>query len=217
LSTPKSKEESINLSTKKENKILSFVERTKITVEVILGLKNFKDPFKLLGPGIYSYHQLLLRLCIMFWALYLMNWQVIDIYHSYNFYENAGFIVSRSVGNMGFSETKCLSQSIGKSKSTDIICRDGQIENLIDWGFQTIYENQLKCVRTDENKCNRILDNGAFQNYYNTNCAGKTSCHIKDITAFMKPKVGKDFFKDLIQCKDVSTRFFTQFQCKQTQ
>lgn len=64
----------------------------------------------------------------------------------------------------------------------DIVCKNGRISTLVDWGFQTVYENQLKCHRTEENSCSKFLDLDGFLNFYAENCFGETSCTIKDLT-----------------------------------
>ena len=118
--------------------------------------------------------------------LYLAHIPVINIFYDYKFYDEGGsYIIQRSLGNMGFSQTKCQSHSLQKRVMESIVCKDGRISTLVDWGFQTIYENQLKCHRTDENTCTKYLDQEGFVNFYAENCFGEVSCTIEDLTRFI--------------------------------
>jgi hypothetical protein len=75
------------------------------------------DPLRELGPGISTYHQLLLLLMTLFMMLTLLHVPVMQIYDKYEFFkdENHSFIEMLSLGNMGFSKTECV---IGHMQST---------------------------------------------------------------------------------------------------
>lgn len=137
----------------------TFIQRVVNYFKEIVGLKESHDPFAILGPGIGSFHMLQLRLILMFLFLYLLHLPVIKIYYDYGFYNKDGYyIIKRSIGNMGFSRTMCQSHSLQFHIMDEITCANGQLSTLVDWGFQTIYENQLKCHRTEENTCNKFLE-----------------------------------------------------------
>ena len=62
------------------------------------------DPMTELGPGISTYHQLLVMLFALFFILALIHIPVIQNFTSYDFYgSQGGFIVGASLGNMGYS------------------------------------------------------------------------------------------------------------------
>jgi hypothetical protein len=143
---------------------------------------------KELGPGISAYHQLLVTLFVLFFIFFVFYLLVMGIYSGYKYYDgdkDVGFYITHSLGNMGFSQTKCQSHSLQKRVMESIVCKDGRISTLVDWGFQTIYENQLKCHRTDENTCSKYLDQEGFVNFYAENCFGEVSCTIEDLTRFI--------------------------------
>jgi hypothetical protein len=73
------------------------------------------DPLKHLGVGISTFHQLLIMLFALFFVLFLLHIPVKNNFESYDYYanaDNAGLILGSSLGNMGFSETKCASTSM---------------------------------------------------------------------------------------------------------
>ena len=159
---------------------------------------------------------------ILFLLLYVAHWPVIDIFYDYGFFREKGsYIIQRSLGNMGYSQTKCQSHSLQYKLMEDITCQNGQISTLVDWGFQTIYENQLKCHRTEENSCMKFLDQEAFVNFYAEKCFGEVSCTIEDLTRFIMNGTRVTYFfgyseiqesasytQEIAQCNDISTRFF---------
>ena len=66
------------------------------------------DLMKELGPGITSYHRMLLRLILLFTILFITHLPVLYIFSMYDFYgPSVGLIIKRSIGNMGFSRTQC--------------------------------------------------------------------------------------------------------------
>ena len=62
------------------------------------------DPLRELGPGISSFHRLLLMLFGLFFVLWLLHMPIYSTFRSYGFYGDAdGFIAKGSLGNLGFS------------------------------------------------------------------------------------------------------------------
>lgn len=88
---------------------------------------NFVDRMKELGPGISSFHRMILYFIGLLLMLFLMHIPVLWNYSEYNFYEQSkvGFIVKRSIGNMGFSQTECDSTMLHNSHQQDLKCKSG--------------------------------------------------------------------------------------------
>lgn len=108
-----------------------------------------EDPLRELGPGIVTYHQLLVLMMALFFVLMLLH---IPVYHTYaknNFYQGgvgdpethnekeaaletepdqaSGFlgIQSLSLGNMGFSKTECHIHTMMPHNKATLRCNAG--------------------------------------------------------------------------------------------
>lgn len=76
---------------------------------------EFNDPQKALGAGISSYHQQLVHLSCLFFFMVLIHVPVILIYNNYEYFSNEDGLspgLGLSLGNMGFSESRCLVDTI---------------------------------------------------------------------------------------------------------
>ena len=101
------------------------------------------DPLKELGPGISSYHQLLMMLFALFFILTLIHIPVLNRFSHGTFYsESDGLFAGLSLGNLGFSQTNCVTYSMIKGNSAPLKCADGQISELVDWGIVAHFENK---------------------------------------------------------------------------
>ena len=70
---------------------------------------------KELGPGISTYHQLLVTLFVLFLVLSLLHIPVLRTFRSYGYFDNdpqAGTYAVNSLGNMGYSKTECQAVSM---------------------------------------------------------------------------------------------------------
>ena len=106
---------------------------------------------------------MLLRFLTLFIALFLMHLPVIWIFSQYDYYdESVGFIIKRSIGNMGYSITNCETTMLLTSHSHHLQCRSGMIKELVSWGFSTEAETQDKCMRTGNDTCNQHLNHESF-------------------------------------------------------
>ena len=64
-------------------------------------ISRSNDPLRELGPGISTYHQLLVMLFALFTILSLLHIPVLRSFLSYEFYDsNQGWIAGSSIGNM---------------------------------------------------------------------------------------------------------------------
>ena len=74
------------------------------------------DPLPSLGPGIISYHKLLNMLFALFILLTLLHLPSISNNLNGTFYDDPedGIVLQSSLGNLGFSETKCQGFSMVK-------------------------------------------------------------------------------------------------------
>ena len=161
---------------------------------------------KEIGPGISSYHKQMMRLFLLFALLTIIHIPVIFIYGTNNFYDDSvGFIMKRSVGNLGYSQTHCESTSLMNSQSHSLECKTGSITSLESWSILTSDENHDTCVRKDNGKCNQFLDDKKFKDTFNTDCMNKTNCVISDLSKYMKHDI---VIANQAKCSEFDTRFF---------
>ena len=81
----------------------------------IQNVAQFDDSQKTLGAGISSYHQQLVHLFCLFFVLFLMHVPVMVFYSGYNYYNEQGGLLPLTLGNLGFSETHCMIESMAKA------------------------------------------------------------------------------------------------------
>ena len=118
-----------------------------------------EDPLRELGPGISTYHQLLLLLFVLFLMLSLIHIPVMGLYQSYDYFKsNDGysFFEANSLGNLGFSKTECLIEHMMKGNQANLKCNSGRITDLLDVGFTTRFEDQMQCSTQTNNACKSI-------------------------------------------------------------
>lgn len=129
------------------------------------------------------------------------------IYSKYSFYEGVGGLASLSHGNMGFSETHCLSDTFasGAGGSTEtyshdykeepglkLQCKTGYISKLVDFGITTSTEDQQMCTRKNNSQfCNKFIDDSTFKAFIRTYCYDEDHCMIKSINKFLMPHSDK--------------------------
>ena len=78
--------------------------------------EDHEDPVNYLGFGVSSYFHVIKTFMFMFLLLTIVNIPVLKIYTSYSNYKDEvseKFSKITSLGNMGFSQTKCSSSYIG--------------------------------------------------------------------------------------------------------
>ena len=128
--------------------------------KVLQNIHASDDPLKELGPGISTYHQLLIMLFALFLVLTLMHIPVIQQFRSYNFYDkdSDGIIAKSSLGNMGFSQTNCDAFSMIKGNTGVLKCNAGYISELVDWGIISHFEDKMQCARKQDNICTPLLN-----------------------------------------------------------
>jgi len=108
-------------------------------------------------------------------------------------------LLTFSLGNLGFSEPIC-SISLMKSNQEDgfstFQCSHGsQIGGLSDFGVLTMFENQKACVRSSETGtqyCNQYFHDQLFREHFISECIGKQSCAIAQVSDFFDATVAKD-------------------------
>ena len=93
-------------------------EMEKHTKNILKQIGSSDDPLRELGPGISSYHQLLVILFGLFFILTLMHIPALKRFSNGTFYdEEDGWIVGLSLGNLGFSQTNCIAFSMIKGNT----------------------------------------------------------------------------------------------------
>lgn len=128
--------------------------------KVLSKIHSSDDPLRELGPGISTYHQLLVMLFVLFFVLACMHIPIINQFRSYNFYDkdSDGIIAKSSLGNMGFSQTNCVAFSMIKGNTGTLKCSSGYVSELVDWGIITHFEDKMQCARKSENICLSLLN-----------------------------------------------------------
>ena len=92
-----------------------------------------------MGPGISTYHHLLVLLIGLFSILTIVHIPVWNIYKKQN--EKSG-LATYSLGNMGFSKTECLIESTVGVNHIELKCQSaGYITELLDFGVTTAQED----------------------------------------------------------------------------
>jgi len=80
-----------------------------------------------------------------------------------------------SLGNLGFSESKCLIETMTKASLTSeeggiqLQCPSGKISGVSDFGITTPFEDQLSCTRNSTTQyCYQFLHTQNLRGYINT-------------------------------------------------
>jgi hypothetical protein len=97
----------------------------------------------------------------LFFLLAIIHIPVLRSFRGFDFYDNdeqAGYLLSHSLGNMGFSRTECEVTSMIKGNALDLTCKSGVMTQLVDWGISTKFEDQMTCKRHENNFCSEILN-----------------------------------------------------------
>ena len=104
-----------------------------------------EDPVNYLGFGIVSYFDLLKTMIVIFLVLFLIHIPVLKIYSSHTlFSDDVGWersLKSMSLGNMGFSTTRCSSTSMQADKII-LSCRESLVQKIVDFGIITKFEDR---------------------------------------------------------------------------
>jgi hypothetical protein len=157
--------------------------------KVIKGIHNQEeDPLRELGPGISTYHQLLMLLFLLFLMLTLIHIPVMNMYQSYDFFKSDdgyGYFEANSLGNLGFSETQCLIEHMMKGNQASLKCNSGRITTLIDAGFTTRFEDQMQCSSDASNACKGIADIEKIRDDFLRDCQNKQSCLFEDFKQYI--------------------------------
>ena len=91
-----------------------------------------------------SYFHVIKTFIFLFFVLTLVNIPVLRIYTSYSNYKDETsekLFKTTSLGNMGFSQTKCASSYLGTDQIV-LSCKTGQINQLVDYGITPKFENR---------------------------------------------------------------------------
>ena len=99
--------ESNDHQTRRKIRLKSFDKKFKQIIKKIHD--DDADPLRELGPGITSYHQLLIMLFVLFFFLTILHVPISNIYSKYSFYkDDESYSFNQfSFGNLGFAKTEC--------------------------------------------------------------------------------------------------------------
>jgi hypothetical protein len=76
-------------------------------------------------------------------------------------------------------------ESMIEGNQKELICKTGLIDEIVDWGITTDYEDQMKCVKKGENICTPLLNTTAMSNVFNSRCIGKDKCLMDNFDQFL--------------------------------
>ena len=131
------------------------------TEDIANKITNSDDPMSELGIGISSYHNLLVMLFSLFFVLILIHYPVVRSFSSHAYFdeEKAGsFLLRRTLGNLGYSKSRCIQASLIKGNKKELECHDGLITELVDWGITIESEGHMVCKTPEINFCSQFLD-----------------------------------------------------------
>ena len=134
-----------------------------------------------------------------------------NIFYSGSFYPSDDVLTAGTIGNLGFSKTECISQSLIAGAQLNLKCASGSIATLVDWGVVTHYEDAMQCERKSSNVCNSYLKNKEFKEYFDANCAKNTTCSLRNLAASF---VSADTSGEAHRCREATSRLFVQYMCK---
>ena len=99
-------------------------------------MQSSDEPMRELGPGISSYHQLLLLLTLLFVVLSLLHIPVLSWFADGNYFGEGHWIMHGMLANLGYSKTECVSSSMILGATLNLKCNAGSMQ-LVDWGVVT--------------------------------------------------------------------------------
>jgi hypothetical protein len=132
----------------------------------------------------------------LFFVLTLLHIPVLQTFQASNFYSE-GF-PTMSLGNLGFSKSECVTESMVVGSTSQLTCRAGQIAELVDYGVTTQFEDQMQCVKKPTNVCNDYIKEYSAETYFKKHCWGKTTCKITDLSSFLIMKGDGKHFQSCI-------------------
>jgi len=106
--------------------------------------------------------------------LLLLHIPALTIFGRYSFYDSA--MSSLSLGNMGFTESHCHTDSVIDT-NLSLACGAGMISELVDFGITTKFEDQESCTRKISTQyCNKFINSQEFKDHFKNHCMGRTDC-----------------------------------------
>lgn len=130
-----------------------------------------------LGFGVSSYFHVIRIFMLMFLVLTIANIPVLKIYTSYSNYKDETsdkIFKTTSLGNMGFSMTKCTSSYLGSDQMV-LSCKTGNINALVDFGITPKFENRDQCLRNTTSVCASSINYDGFKKLLQP-CIGQAQC-----------------------------------------
>lgn len=165
-----------------------------------------EDPINYLGSGIVSYFDLLRTMVFVFFILTLLHLPVMSLYSKYDNYKDETTEVLpklMSLGNLGFSMTKCA--STGMATDTIILsCKTGLIRQIVDFNIASPDESKDLCVRNTTSVCANTYQPTTVRADMEK-CIGKQQCKVTGIKKYVTSK------KDI--CLNEDAEFSVQFYC----
>jgi hypothetical protein len=196
-----------------KNKLTKSI--TNKSEHIIKQIARSDDPLRELGPGISSYHQLLMMLFALFFILTLIHIPVMNRFNNGTFYdEKDGLFARLSLGNMGFSQTRCETYSMHKGNAPLLACKSGLMTEIVDWGIIQGTENKLACVASTEHICGPILNKKLGTDRFNHLCKGKQNCTLSNLDELLQVSHKTADVELFNKCYRPSSRIFFQFMCK---
>lgn len=155
-------------------------------------MNDRSDPIRHFGSGISAHQQMMVLLIALMGIIYLIHIPVIKIFRSYQYYDpevSSNYILD-SVGDMGFSDSKCEVHNMVKGSQGPIYCRTGVITRLVAFGVRTDQEDQRYCLRKKKSECDLFLNDEVANSHFKAECLGKTNCTMPEIEKLLIPSTG---------------------------
>ena len=145
------------------------------------------DPQRSLGPGIAAYHDFLVNMGMVITLMFIFHIPIMIIYGSYGFFDS-GVVQELSLGNLGFSQNVCEIEPVVSFDKITLGCNAGHIDELVDFGITTQFEDQQGCSRNvGTHYFNQFMRDQDFETFFRNNCKDKKECIFdgQDMKEFM--------------------------------
>lgn len=156
-----------------------------------------------------SYFHMIGLLMVMFTVITIMNIPTLIIYGSYNNYSDlssVSMVNYVSLGNMGFSSTRCGNAGMAANQ-IQLSCNIGEISKIEAFGISANFEDQSYCMVNKTSFCHSSINNTTLSKKLNE-CKNKTECKVTNLKSYItaNSKV----------CGDEDAFFHVMYYCSQS-
>ncbi len=142
-----------------------------------------EDPFLLYGFGIIAYFDLMCCLVLLFAALTVFALPSMYIFAQYEGITDATMYTKMTLGNMGYSEAKCIQSPI-KTDDLALSCNNNVIGEVFAIGLIGESDSFMdRCYPDIDDVCAPYINAEALKTTIETTCVGQVSCTIPNLLA----------------------------------